>query len=460
MSITRCPHCGTANRAGSNFCNGCGTDLRNPDARPATPDAPGAALPEAPSEAPPPEKPARSRPKRARPERPASPPPEPPPADPALIDQPWLRLEFAPGDAPEEALPAADTEGDATETRLISGVQGLLAPIRVATNIGDDDPIPAAVAPLPPTTDLSAEQIRLIRTLMAEAPGPAAPPGPPLRPARLSVGWISWLLALAIAAPALLLFGAPHGTPALWPGVDQAHTTIQALAPDTLVIVYWAYDPATADEINLAMRPVMEHLIERRVRLAVVSTLPGGPAMARRLIAQARTGAARPSALELAAETSWPVTYSYLPGGAAVLALAARDPLAALLEDPAHVLEATQHAVARPPGLVVVAAAQAEDAQLWLEQVQPLERTPVIAVTGAGADPILRPYLDSGQLRGLVSGFDGGYSYQQLLEPFTAHNSPPWLGAQVVLQNWGHLALIVVIVLGNLAALLGRGGNE
>ena len=32
MSTIRCPHCGTANRAGSNFCNRCGTDLRTDDA--------------------------------------------------------------------------------------------------------------------------------------------------------------------------------------------------------------------------------------------------------------------------------------------------------------------------------------------------------------------------------------------------------------------------------------------
>jgi hypothetical protein len=48
-----------------------------------------------------------------------------------------------------------------------------MAPIRIATNIGDDDPVtplPAA----PATTEPAAEHLRIIRTLMAEAP-PAAP---------------------------------------------------------------------------------------------------------------------------------------------------------------------------------------------------------------------------------------------------------------------------------------------
>ncbi len=469
MSITRCPHCGTANRAGSNFCNGCGTDLRNPDARPEPPIAP----PETPPAAPEPrddqptqeqpEKPPRTR-RRARPARPAEPPSEPPPAAPSLPEQPWLRLEFSAGDATDDiediASGEAEPSGEADEPRLISGIQGLLAPIRIATNIGDDDPVPPAAAPLPPTTDLTAEQVRLIRTLMAEELAPAPDPGRPSPPPRLRVGWAFLLLALAIGLPALLTLGGPQGEPMAWPGVEEAFTAIETLPPDSLVVVYWGYDPATADEVNLAMRPVMHHLVERRARLAVVSTLPGGPATARRLVTQARTGVERPSSLDVAAETNWPATYAYLPGGAAVLPLLARDPVTALLDDPAVATEATRNALARAPSLVVVAAAQAEDAQEWLEQVQPLERTPVVAVTGAGADPVLRPYLDSGQLRGLVSGFDGGYSYQHRLEPFTAHTSPPWLTAQVILQNWGHMALILVIILGNLAALLGRGEGE
>lgn len=456
MSISRCPHCGTANRAGSNFCNGCGTDLRNPDARPEPPPAP-----EPPAEPPvqaQPEKPARTR--RPRPARPATPEPEPPPADPPLAGQPWLRLEFDAGDEPEAESSGDEGPPGEDEPRLITGVQGLLAPIRVATNIGDDDLALPSTAPLPSTTDLSAEQIRLIRTLMAEEPAPAPPLGAAPGRAGLSVGWVSALLALAVALPALLTLGGPRGEPMEWPGVAEAFNTVQTLTPENLVVVYWGYDPATAGEIDLAMQPVMRHLVERRVRLAVISTLPGGPAGARRLIAQVRTGVERPSALELAAESNWPATYTYLPGGAAVLPLVARDPEAALLDDPSAVTESTRNAVTRAPNLVVVAAAHAEDAQEWLEQVQPLERTPVIAVTGAGADPILRPYLDSGQLRGLVSGFDGGYSYQHLLEPFTPHTSPRRLALQVILQNWGHMALIVVIVLGNLTALLGRGGNE
>jgi hypothetical protein len=56
----------------------------------------------------------------------------------------------------------------------------------------------------------------------------------------------------------------------------------------------------------------------------------------------------------------------------------------------------------------------------------------------------------------LVSGFDGAYAYRQLLDRFVAPESTPALLHQIVLQNWGHFALLAAIALGNLAALLSR----
>jgi hypothetical protein len=360
-------------------------------------------------------------------------------------------LEFDAGepDEPDESLVETGEE-----TRLVTGVQGLLAPIRIATNIGDDDPVAPRLALAPGVAPLPAEQLRIIRALMGEAPPVAPIPAVARRTASVRVSWVFWLLAAAVGLPALLRLGGPDGIPHQWPGVTDGYAAIQSLTPESLVVVYWAYDPATAGEMDLVMQPVVRHLFMRQARLAVVSPLPGGPATAARLIEQARTGPAPTGATE-------PASFTFLPGGAAVLPLLARDPAAALLEEPAAVeRESARRIIERLPALVVVAAAHAEDVQDWLEQVQPLERTPVVAVTGAGADPILRSYWDSGQLRGLVSGFDGAYAYEQLLEPFAARASPPPLARQIILQNWGQLALIAIIALGNVAALFSRSGGD
>jgi hypothetical protein len=263
---------------------------------------------------------------------------------------------------------------------------------------------------------------------------------------------------LAVGLPALFFLAGPVGTPNRWSGVEDAYLTIQGVAPNSLVVIYWAYDPATSGEIDLAMQPVVRHLLQRRARLAIITTTPGGIGSAERLLAQVRANGGSGN-LSLAADLAQPIPISYLPGGAASLPLLARDPSWALLENIMVAPPDQRQGVVPHPALVVAAGARSEDVQQWLEQVQALDHAPVIAVTAAGADPLLRPYRDSGQLSGLVSGFDGAYAYRKLLDPFISPESNAPLLRQIILQNWGHFALIAAIVLGNLAALLGREGG-
>ena len=432
MSIARCPHCGTANRAGSNFCNGCGTDLREGEGRRSAPraaqpvsPAPPPALPSSPSPAPAQEPDTRE----------ASAPPAP------SAPEPWLHLDFATGESSPTAGNPEDPFHD-DGTRLITGVQGLLTPIRIATNIGDDDPLPAPSVPTGGAMPAASELRRLRDVLGARPKLTATAPHPFARPPRgLHNPWFFVAAALLLFLPAFWLGDGPPAQPARLPGVVETYTTIHNLPADLPVLVYWAYDPAGAGELDLVMQPVLRHLLLRRARLFILSPLPGGPATAQRLAERVRTGP-RPTDLSLAANLALPIRTAYVPGGAAILPLVARNPgLVGAAEDPA---------------LVVVVAAQAEEVQHWLEQVQPLLPTPVVAVSAAGADPILRPYRDSGQLAGLVSGFDGAAAYWRLLEPTAPEDANPALNRHLGLQNWGHLALLLAIVLGNLAALVGR----
>ncbi len=442
MSIVRCPHCGTANRAGSNFCNSCGTELRAAEERAADeraaqqhregedvaaePAPPPAASPDAP------------RPKESSSEPPAAP---QQPHD--LARQPWLRMEFSGADS----APPFDEEDDsarAATARLAPGIQGLLAPVRITVrNVADEQP-----AARPRSPDIPAEQTRLVRRRMGSSPildraeQLRSQPGQ----TNLRLPWLFLALGLAILLPALLALPLPKGAPATWPGVEEAFDVVQGLPAQANVLVYWAYDPAAAGELDEAALSVVEHLLQRRARLSVVSLMPGGPATARRLIERARLEWQRSENLTAAAEITWAIPVQYLPGGAAMLAHVAQNP--------EQVFDAEQQ---DPPDLAVVFGAQAEDVQHWLEQAAPLNRTPVIAVTSAAADPILRPYWNSGQLSGLVSGFDGAYSYQSLLaDRLPRLERSAALDRQTVLQDWGLAIFFLAIVLGNLAAMFSR----
>lgn len=349
---------------------------------------------------------------------------------------------------PTDAPPHEEESDGATgePPRLAIGIQGLLAPVRIAVSSADEEGRPPAHVQPP---ELPAEQLRQVRGRMESPPalGRREALWPATSSQRLHMPWLILALGLAVFLPSLLALPWPKGLPAQWPGVNEAFSTIQGLPAQANVIVYWAYDPSTAGELDLAALPVIEHLLQRRAKMSIVTLLPGGPATARRLIEQSRLEWQRSESLITVAESTWATPIQYLSGGPAALALVAQNP--------AQVFGDAVHA---PPDLAVVFGAQAEDVQHWLEQAAPLSRAPVVAVVSAAADPVLRPYWDSGQLSGLVSGFDGASSYQSLLaERFPRLPRSPALDSQAVLQDWGVIVFLLAVVLGNLAAMFSHG---
>jgi hypothetical protein len=269
----------------------------------------------------------------------------------------------------------------------------------------------------------------------------------------LRLPWLFVLLGLAVGLPLLLLMHSPAGKAQEWPGVTEAYEVVQELQAGATVLLLWAYDPATAGEMDRVALPLAVQLLDRQVQSVVVSLLPTGPATARRLFARATAATTDGAAAQTGAAF---VSAGFLPGGVVALPLLGQDLGVGLNAQPGVVAPALVRAAEQPPVLAILVAVQAEEVQQWLEQVQPLDQLPAVAFTSAAADPVLRPYLDSGQLRGLVSGFDGAQVYQQLLERPWPEAERIGFGQQLVLQNWGHLAFLLIIVLGNLAASFGN----
>jgi hypothetical protein len=326
--------------------------------------------------------------------------------------------------------------------------------VQIASELSENSE-PAAPPVATPLT-LQAEQVRRIRALLSDDPVlldplPIAPPGTAVR---WHLPWLLLLSSLALVLPILLNFLGPVGTPQQWPGVAEAHAAIAQLPSDAIVLVIWAYDAATASEVELVALPLASHLLERGIQPVIVSQLPGGPALAERLFQRAAEGLRADTTFQFVVDRELYINAGYLPGGAAALTFVAQTPGRALVRHAplAPLVAPLDTLTDNQPALTIVVAAQAESVQDWLEQGQPVQQRPTLAFTSAGGDPLLRPYLASGQLSGLVSGFDGAASYQQLRTVHLAAGEEAWFQRQLVLQNWGHLALLLVLLLGNLAA--------
>ena len=456
MSVIHCPHCGTTNRAGSNFCNRCGANLRSEEPQEEANTQPGATAGET-----------GAAPADLDPTATSFADDREPHAFADHSDETASRL--PPAELPEDTDWAATAEVTelssrfTTTRRLVTGIQGLLDPVQIASELSEDMGTTASLPSVAPPFAIQAEQLRRIRTLLTDDPVLLDAPvvsGQPT-PIRLYLPWLILLLTLAIALPILLDLLGPVGAPQPWPGVAEAYAVIDALPADATALVLWEYDAATAAELDLVALPLVSHLLARRIQPILVSQLPGGPAVADRLFTRAVAGLRADTAFRFIIDRELYVNAGYLPGGAALLSFVAQDPgLALVRHSPlAPIASPLANAAVAAPALTIVVAAQAEAVQQWLEQGQPLQGQPTVAFTSAGADPMLRPYLASGQLSGLVSGFDGAFTYQKLRTVHLAVAEEALLARQVVLQNWGHFALLCLLLLGNLATW-GRGGHR
>ena len=257
-------------------------------------------------------------------------------------------------------------------------------------------------------------------------------------------------LALAVLLP--LLWGV-----SLWeediiirPSTEAFHNLVEGLPQEAVVLVSFDYEPGMAAELDFQAQAIIEHLMRRDLRILAMSLLPQGPALAQR-------------ALEEGAERAGGYLYGrdylnlgYLPGREAGLRILTEEPLEAFSRDFRDDVPLTEFAMAEELAkmgdlaLIVELAGSEEVARMWLEQVGSRQEVPIVAGVTAAAEQGMRPYLESGQLRGLLSGLVGAAEYEQATQGRGRARAA--LGA----QSAAHLAILFLVVVGNLVYLVTR----
>lgn len=474
-----CPACGTANRDGSKFCNECGGRL--PEAPPAAsappteaPDLTGilpeeedllaaewttAEAPAMPAEQPSPEV-------EEAIEAAPIPPEELPPA-PLAVEAPPAET---PGPEPE-ALPAEPVETEEPGELRLSALglsEGLSKPPppgrrpRVLAGVSEPIPVAPIVAQPHPASPMSQpipslaeiQEAKLLEQLLTTEPAPRGEAG--VTPGRRWVPVLRRLIITIVVAAAVI---APLLAPSGWswlllrpsPDVLAVYQAVEALPAGTPVLVAFDYTPATAGELDPQARGLVRHLLSRGLPVVTVSLVPEGPALAGQIMAQEM------AAYQEAHYGSAYVNLGYLAGGEAALRALAEGLPSAVPVDylagwPLGELIATSGVTGLDDlGLIVVLAGEGEPVRWWVEQVGTRTQTPLAAGVSAAIEPQLLPYRASGQLAGLISGLPGAAGYEALAQAQAA-----WVGEMDAL-SLSLLALMVLILVGNLASWLTRG---
>jgi hypothetical protein len=232
----------------------------------------------------------------------------------------------------------------------------------------------------------------------------------------VSVRLLRWILAglliLAVGLTSLLGSTLLSFDMAIPGGVSSAADAVGELQAGEPVLVAFDYDPALSGEMDAIGSAIVDHLMQRGMRLALISTNLNGPALSARAIAPV-------AAKYNYVEGDQYANLGYLPGGSSgVLGFSVASDL------PMFMRRGSVWGVPFLQGvktidrfaLVVVITDDAEVARVWVEQAGPVlaqnNRSLVLAVS-AQAEPMVQPYLASGQVKGLVGGLYGAAAYER-----------------------------------------------
>ena len=289
--------------------------------------------------------------------------------------------------------------------------------------------------------------LRLLSEMLA-AEGKALPLGNSPKRTGYTTLRIGISLVLFLALLFSLLANKPVFThPALSSEALEARQLVYALTPGAPVLFVVDYQPGYTGEMSRLGQGVLAHILAHRAYPVFLSTHPTGPAQAEVFI----------SDLGISSGVAYltPEQYlnlGYLPGGP--------SGLLGFSQAPQQVMPLTADgspAWQNPPlqaiqnlsdfSLVVIMTEDPDTARTWVEQAGPqLDGKPLMLLLSAQAEPVLRPYLESGsgQVQGMVSGVSGGVAYQDSAV-FTLQSDPsgiPWSTYSLGLWVGGILLLL------------------
>ena len=249
--------------------------------------------------------------------------------------------------------------------------------------------------------------------------------------------------------------------------VGAFYREIEAVPAGASVLLAVDYAPGYSGEMRFAAKGVIQSLMLHELRLATVSTQPTGAVLAEGLKQLALEEF--PEYEERYNERDWFINLGYLPGEMISLQELAHKPqqavqygMSAGLENRAVWDSAVLQNINRLDdfSMVILITDTFESGRAWIEQVQPsLEDVPFLVISSAQAAPMLQPYVQSGQVQGLLAGMAGGLSFEQLTLIPGLERGAFWLSNQ-----FGLAAAILIIVLGALfegiSSLAGRNRSD
>jgi hypothetical protein len=266
--------------------------------------------------------------------------------------------------------------------------------------------------------------------------------------------WIFLVMLVAMSLPLFLPVDLPIRVS---PEVRAFHAAVEGLEPGSVVYFAADLDPASTAELLPMLRTSLDHLFERDVRVVGATLWPAGPPILETELnaAAGRAGKiygtdyvnlgfkeGRESVMVQLGKSFravYPLDYYRTPVGELPL-------MAELRSDGAWRVDNFNDVE-----LIVNISAGFPGTKEWVQQVRSRFSIPIVSGCTAVSAPEYYPYVQSGQLHGLLGGLAGAAEYESL----TGRRG--WATSGMSGQSLGHVVIVLLIVLGNILFFVNRG---
>ncbi len=260
---------------------------------------------------------------------------------------------------------------------------------------------------------------------------------------KLDRRWIFLVVGLLVLGPLVVPIGLPLSPTS---PVRQYHDAIAAIPDGSTVLMSCDYDPASTPELDPMTRTSLRQLWDKRCRIVVTVLWNGGAAVVDQTLEEvAAEYRARGVALVDGVDY---VNLGYKSGNEAVMVMMGKGIASAFPRDQ-HGRATASLPIMRTvsdyssfPMLVNISAGYPGTKE-WVQQVNSRFHLPMVSGCTAVSAPEFFPYLQSGQLRGMLGGMAGAAEYELLRKERGAAT------AGMDAQSLAHLFIALCIVLGN-----------
>jgi len=231
------------------------------------------------------------------------------------------------------------------------------------------------------------------------------------------------------------------------PSVRSAYEMIESLDSNDVIIISIDYDPASMPELQPMLKAILRHAFEKDVKVIMMVFWPLGLPIGTEGLEEVAKEYGKVYGEDY-------VNLGYRPGDRAVMIDMGKEIRNFFRTDVNDIL-LDSHTMMRNVHnyndiALIVGLEAGRFGEFWVQYVgSRYNQRIVLGVTGVMAAETY-PYLQSGQIEGLIGGLKGAAEYETLIE------KPGFGLTGMAAQSWAHIAIVMFIIIGNIGYFMTR----